>query len=319
MFGCIPNRKQTREYLDAGKKPPLETLRENAVPWDSNEIPPISTWKSVKEKLETFNGVISKNWFERKVYRDNPGLLITSQGSIGSCAGVSLYDRCYQTTLINQVGMGSEQTIEPVNALVTWLISKGGLRAGGQSIASVLEYGREVGIYPSRLVGKYDSGSRYDSDWRKYDEAAKSRQMGFALIEEENGEQLSALDLVDSIIKCCRGGLSVEIGQSRAVRDGVQTNSDGVDVGVIGGSWSHATAFSGYKKVNGNDYVFWINSHGNIYKSNDGTPDYGCWFGRDELYRFVNCSFCDVAVITYAESPYGTVNSNLNPLEVKNR
>ena len=67
--------------------------------------------------------------------------------------------------------------------------------------------------------------------------------------------------------------------------------------------------------VNGAEYAYWINSHGRLYESNDGSPAIGGWMSKDTVKRFCSSNYCDAAICTYVESPHGEDNLNLNPVE----
>jgi len=46
---------------------------------------------------------------------------------------------------------------------------------------------------------------------------------------------------------------------------------------------------SPYREVNGTEYIGWVNSHGERYKSSDeGEPADMCWMNRDLVERFVS-------------------------------
>lgn len=320
-FGWIANEVDRRSCRAKGIAAAIDAVHDLVCPWDGTDQPTIVTYAdysahlaALADEADLLREVgLYRNWWERQAYKD--GLLIDSQGSIGSCAGVSYYDRCYITTLVNQIGNGSEQSVEPVNALASWLISKGGSRSGGQTIAAVVQYGSELGVYPAALVGEYDASSRYDSGWRRFDSEANKRQMGACLLEDSNGWSLDAGDMADAILLACRAGKTVEIGQSIGVRSGRTMDSNGVSVVQLAGGWAHATAFSGWKIVNGAEYAYWINSHGRLYESNDGSPAIGGWMSKDTVKRFCSSNYCDAAICTYVESPHGKDNLNLNPVE----
>lgn len=317
-YGWVPNSQQAAQAAELGMASDTELLRTHIVPWDATDQPTVTTWDSYAdfceeeaEKCDAFRraGQLFNWWEAAKLLNvDVKKLMIASQGAVGSCAGVSLYDRCYQMTLLNQIAAGSEQAIESVNALATWLISKNGSRSGGQTIAAALRYGAELGVYPAALVGSYDATARYERRWRNFDADAQARQIGSAVIES-HGESLARI-----IVTACRANKAVEIGNSLAVRDGVTRDVNGVYVVNTGGYWMHATAFCGYQKIAGDEYVFWANSHGNIYSASDGTPDFGAWMDYDTLVRFCSGSYCDAAVVTYVESPQGLASNNLNPV-----
>ena len=322
-FGWIANEIERKLCTPLGLKASIDSLHEITCPWDGTEQPTIITYDSYSAYLASrAKDADSKrdagfllNWWDRPDY--NELLILASQGSIGSCAGVSMFDHCYQCTLLNQIGEGSEQTIEPVNAIVSWMVSKGGSRSGGQTIAAVLQYGAELGVYPAALVGAYSDSARYDSGWRKFDSEANKRQMGACLLEDPNGDGLGSGDMADAIMLACRAGLAVEIGQSIGVRSGRTLDSNGVAVVRLGGYWAHATAFCGWKEVKGTEYAYWVNSHGNIYEATDGTPAIGGWMDLDTVKEFCSSRYADAAICTYVESPHGVDNLDLNPLVCK--
>ena len=299
LFGCIPNAENPKLLSD------LKSRFE--VAWDAEDKPSLCSWESLKshleEKAETIQKLKSAGkyrfWWEtcRKLGLNPEKLLVPSQGNIGSCAGVSYFDRCYLITVLHQIAEGSEQQIEPVNALVTWLISKGWSIRGGQTISAVVMEGIETGVFPASMVGNYSAGWYDKRTAQDHAADAEKRQMGACLVPDSE-------DKFDALTLALQGGKAVEIGNSKAV-NGYDTDSNGVTVLTLGGSWSHATMFSEILDINGNPYYRWENTHDLICESEFG-PRFGGLMTPDGTKRFLDCTFCDLAVVTYAESPYDT-------------
>ena len=296
MFGCLPN-SETPEVM--------AELAGLEAPWDATDQPVLAEYASLKpwleEKAETNDRLRKqgglKPWWEvcEKMKLDPLEIVLPSQGSIGSCAGVSYFDHCYQIQLLKQIASGSEQTIEPVNALTTWLVSKGWSRGGGQSISAVVREGCQTGVFPASMVGKY-SASWYDrSAAAEHTADAQKRQMGASLVPD-------SADKVEAALLALRAGHVVEFGQNVAIR-GTDTDANGVTVLTLGGSWSHATMASEIVIINGTVYVRIENSHDSIYASALG-PKIGGLMTLDTFKRYVGGNWCDVAIVTHVESPY---------------
>ena len=95
-------------------------------------------------------------------------------------------------------------------------------------------------------------------------------------------------ELADEIIQSCAAGLSVALGNSTAV-NGCTIDSNGVKVATLRGSWAHATHFTSYRVVNGTEYIGWVNSHGERYKTSDESePADMCWMTRSLVEQFVS-------------------------------
>lgn len=306
-YGCEPNC--SKPYL-------MQDMEEMAIPWDAEDKPRLCTWETLKPYLESrvaLNEASPKNlkmWWEiaTKLGFEPEELLIPTQGSIGSCAGVSYFDRCYLIQLLKQVGNHfSEQKVVRVNALATWLKSKGWSRWGGQTISAVVKEGVETGVYAVENVGEYSYSWYNRSLADKFLPEAEKRQMGACLVPDKENK-------VDVIRLALKAGHVVEIGNSVAVSDGTKTDKNGVACVTCSGGWSHATMFSEYKVVNDTEYFRWENSHGKIYPNNAEEPRIGAWMTLDTLRRFTSSSFCDLAVVTYVEAPYDMkLKATLNP------
>lgn len=305
LFGCEPNFK---------KPELLKEIEASSVPWDASDKPSLCTWESLKpfleEKAEKFDNRKRKFWWEiaRELGHDPEVLITPSQGNIGSCAGVSYFERCFVIQLLKQIGNGfSEQQVEKVNALPTWLMSKNWSRWGGQTISAVTKEGTETGVFPARLVGDYSASWYEKQSALNHVADAEKRQMGACLVPGD-------IDAVEVIRLALKAGHVVEIGNSTAIADGTNKDENGMDTVRCAGYWSHATMFSEYKIVNGSEYFRWENSHGLIYENDCDEPRIGGWMTLETLRQFTSSTFCDLTVVTYVESPYQEgVKPSLNP------
>lgn len=298
FYGCVPNAANPQVTAE---------IASLAAPWDATDKPTISSWSSLKpwleEKAESKDRLRSQGkspfWWDicHRLGLDPLELITPSQGSIGSCAGVSYFDRCYLFTLLHQIADGSEQQIEPVNALASWLRSKGWSRWGGQSISAVVKEGCSGGVYPASMVGTYSAGWNDKSAADAHTADAEKRQMGACLVPDSE-DKFEAADLA------LRAGLVVEIGNSRAVAEGTEKDSNGVPVLSLSGSWSHAHVASELVIINGKVYYRWDNTHGPIYDGTQHGPTTGGVMTPDTFRRFLDSSFCDLAIVTHVESPY---------------
>lgn len=314
IYGCRPNTEAPEL---------LEEIERLAAPWDGIEKPPIVKWDSIRPHLE-----ISALHFDKKREQEKflyfweiakelgfqiEDLFYSSQGSIGSCEGFSLYQNAYLATLLKQIAAGSEQTVEKVNALVTWLYSKGWSRLGGQTISAGAKYGAEIGVFPESKVGRY-SASWYDKDRAETakEEAAK-RQICTSLIPDD-------VDKLEAVTLCLRANHVVQIGCSQAIR-GSHIDEKGRAVGELGGWWSHAILISelDVDQETGEKMFRIENSHGNIYPNRDGSPQFGFWVSEKDMKRILDGGFADLLLVVYVESPTDPkASKNLNPPEVQN-
>lgn len=197
--------------------------------------------------------------------------LYFSQQSLGSCMSHADHFAMHSTTLI-QIGLGYPFNYDPFNPVVTFGIIKGNL-IGGLDVASMYNGSNKLGHYPIKYVG--DDNTRMPSNYKQYITQATGYQAAVMFLDFRGTE------LADEIIQCCRAGLAVPFGNSNAVSGSV-IDKKGLPVAVIGGKWAHATHFTYYRIVNGIEYVFWVNSHGPRYRTNDEScPQDGCWMTRE--------------------------------------
>jgi len=215
--------------------------------------------------------------------RGTKSRLYWSQGSQPSCmahadafAGAS--------GILARIALGDNRVYVPCNPIVTFAISKGGSLRGGQTVSVMSKFANDTGHFPEYLVG--ENNQSIPADYRKYADNARDHQWSIAFLTGKN-----ASDLAGQIIECCKAGFGVAFGNSTAVR-GAGTDSNGIKTASIGGNWSHATGFNSYRKFNGTEYVFWVNSHGAIYgSSNEGEPADGAWMSRKQIETMCQTMF----------------------------
>lgn len=283
-FGCIPNSKDPEAMAEVAIK---------EAPWDAFEKPPVSTWKSFKDFLEAQPDQ-TVNWFEKV---DPYEYFTPSQSYRPNCAGFAMANAATCALISQKENRFSEQVLAKFNPFVTWIKSKNGSVSGGQSIAGIAIAGNDYGNYLVQDVGDYNPDRVIRTTQPEEDEDALQHQIGYCLYDGN--------EPWEAILLACRKGYACFVGNGRAV-GGCSRDPNGVPVANLSGSWSHATAFAGYQVVNGIQYVFWINSHGDIYESDGFTPRFGCWMSESILRTFMASSFNDCAIVTYTEAPYNT-------------
>ncbi|MGL6193243.1 MAG: hypothetical protein ACRC2T_00305 [Thermoguttaceae bacterium] len=209
--------------------------------------------------------------------RKKSSRLYFSQGGLGSCCGHA-FAFAWHSSLLQLIARGAPLVYTSHNPVVTWSITKNGSIRGGQSISEGAKGVNLIGNFPEELVG---TNNQSVPEYKKYIEEAKRYQSAILFLNFKGKE------LADEIIKCCAAGLSVVIGNSTAV-SGSKIDSNGVKIAVLSGSWAHATHFTAYRIVNGIEYIGWVNSHGDRYKSSDeGEPSDLCWMPRSIVEQFV--------------------------------
>ena len=321
-YGCVPNKN--RPEAVAG-------ILSRAVPWDGGDVPPVVSWKSFSEQLEQKPDIEADWWTGIDLEKH----FTASQSYRPNCAGFAKANASECALLLQRKYRYSEQKVEKINPMVCWQLSKGGSVSGGQSIAEMASAGNQYGNFLVSDVGEYDPAVVFNRTEKKADDNALAHQDSICLYDGN--------DPASAILLICRKGYSCFVGNSNAVA-GVKIDENGVRVAVLGGYWSHAGAFAGFKIVNGKLYVFWLNSHGNIYNverggigityvedsaagnpkvpvdcfdmvaSYDGTPAFGAWMDEQTLRRFMSSSFNDLCAIPYTEAPYDeTITPTLNP------
>jgi len=236
--------------------------------------------------------------------------LYFSQGNVPNCMGCADAFAGH-SAILSRMAMGDNRIYTSFNPMVTWAITKGGSTRGGQTVSEQAKGANEYGHFPESLVGSYKQ--KMPVNWRNYIEDALDYQWSLAFLPGRN-----VADLADQIIAVCKGGFAVAFANSTAV-NGATTDSNGVKIARIAGSWAHATSFTSYRVVNGTEYIFWVNSHGPIYgSSEEGEPADGCWMTRSQVETMCKTSFhygAPYAVIP--ESVWNADSRLITDIEVK--
>jgi len=266
--GCLPEDSFARETV--------ELLEASAVSFSTLYTAgdmPVLQWDSAFEQFLDRRG----NVLEDMLLDGNPmfpwtvwnqhvrsGNLYFSQGQTPSCMGHA-DDFAYRSSLLMSIGLGTPIRWDETDPYRTWLLSKNGNARGGQSVGVMAHFANKNGHV---LKGTKTASSQHQS----------------ALIFlQGKGDELA-----DKIRRCNRAGLGVALGNSTAV-NGTMLDKNNIQVATLGGQWAHATSFNAWLKKNGQEYVFWTNSHGKRYtKGTLAEPADGAWMRVDkELLAFL--------------------------------
>ena len=203
------------------------------------------------------------------------GRLFINQGARDSCANHAL-DHAFCASMLYEIALGSPLIYESFNGIYGHYVSKGNVMAGGQTIPATADFVNRHGLYPESLVG--EDNQSVPRDYAQFEERVKTWQAAVIYLGDT--------DLAEKITRCNKGGIGVALGNSLAVA-GDKTDKNGVPIPILSGYWGHATAFIGYQIVNAAIYLFWINSHGEIYTSYLGGPKSGLWMTQGQLEEFL--------------------------------
>lgn len=195
------------------------------------------------------------------------------QGSVPSCSmhGAA---HAYQCMTLTSIALGAPLYYEAFNPIYPFYAARGGNLAGGLDLYTVAEWVNEKGLMPASLVGD-DNLHVSRAKLSKMDDGVKW-QAGIVLLEDDFDERIR---------RACRALCSVCFGaghfysRSKVDRRGVRV-MDGRSYG------GHAQAFTAWMEVDGEEYVYNLNSHGDIYRSENGEPENGAWVGTGTLGRY---------------------------------
>jgi hypothetical protein len=253
--------------------------------WELGDMPVIKWGPNfdtfIKKEIDAMdmladNGYCTLPWVVRDYLLQKgtikDGTLYFSQGSIGSCSahGDSF---AYHSALATQIGRGSPLEYKPINPIYHFAWSKGGSLSGGQTVTAIAKASNGLGKYPIENVGS-NNQSYNKSLQQQFANVAAKHQTAYAFIDGNVDAQ------VNKIFDVCHAGYGVAFANSTAV-SGATTDSNGVKIARISGSWAHMMAWAAYRKVKGTEYIFWINSHGGRYgQSDEKEPADGAWMTR---------------------------------------
>lgn len=194
-----------------------------------------------------------------------------NQGSIPSCS-MHAAVHAFQASLLVTMALGSPLAYEAYNPIYPFYIARGGNLGGGLDIFTTAEQANQGGFYPVSLVGN-DNLHVDRSNITKYSEDAKKFQSGIVFIEG---------DYENKIVKACRALCSVCFGSGRYFQN-ARNDSNGVKVMSGIGYGGHAQCFTGWREIDGEEYIFNQNSWGDVYgQSKEDEPASGAWLGAEE-------------------------------------
>lgn len=255
-----------------------------------------SFWKFVDERTERRkslwdNGYCDLPWEVLKALpneqikmagsRNGIRKLYWTQGNVGSC--MSFGDsNAYTATILSNIAMGSNQVLCLVNSLVSWAKAKGGSLRGGLAVSEMAKAAITYGHFPEYLVGVYST--KLPQGYDNAEAEAMKLQGSPVFLSGKTPD-----DLTEETFRLCRAGIGVACANSTAV-SGVTTDSNGIKVAVIRGSWAHAWAFVGHRKFKGEEYLAWCNSHGAIYGESEGCPGDMLWMPKHQVKQMFSTS-----------------------------
>ena len=268
MNGCLPQDSLDRETVEL-----LEASAVSFATLYSVGDMPVLKWDDAFEQFLDRRGNVLEDMlldgcplFPWTVWNKHVrcGQLYFSQGNTPSCMGHA-DDFAYRSGLLTSMGLGAPLCWHETDPYQTWLLSKNGLFRGGQSVGVMAHFANKNGHV---LKGSKAASTQHQS----------------ALVFLSGNET----GLADKIRRCNKAGFGVALGNSTAV-NGTTLDKNNIQIATLGGHWAHATSFNAWLKKNGQEYVFWTNSHGKRYtKGTLGEPADGAWMRVDkELLAFL--------------------------------
>jgi len=283
--GCLPADDYDEELLEA-----MSAAAVSISGWERGGDMPIIAWDSTFERYMRSRQVALQrivdsgfSWFPWDIIPALPSnfrrgnQFAFSQQSVPSCAGFAAAFAKHASTLTD-IALGQPMLYNPYNPLVTWVISKGGSMRGGQSIAAIGAAVNRHGNFPIEVAG--DNVTR-QPDTRTHANVALNYQSGLCWMPTDN--------LVDRVFEAAKAGFGIFLGNTIKV-GGSSTDRNGVRVATLSGSWNHATSINSWVTVGGEEYVYWLNSHGRRYTAADilGSPADGAWMTKAIASRFLS-------------------------------
>ena len=293
----------------------LSSAPAGVYPWDETDKPPVVHWsdfepivlEQAKYRDKQRQAGIT-NWPWQIAERFGIPWTDPNQGSLGTCAGFAA-DTASWCMLLQHLADGIELEFVPTNPYPAWVLGREdtNYRGGGASMSMVLNGINRYGRFPVAKVGTYSESTSSRVNWRQRTDEAEKFQAGCCYLGN-----LSSRELADAILLCVRAGHPIAFGGSTAVSNSA-VYLNGVKTGTLRGSWSHATAFIAYRKVNSEIYLAHINSWGKIYGVGryENDPASVIWLSEKSVRKMCAGRYRDAFAITYAESLPGQVNWKL--------
>ena len=279
--GCLPLTRDQEKRLEAAVSAAV-SLPEYS--WQNESDMPVIRWDDAFDRWLDRRIALADKYQKKglcllpwEVYKALPAsarktnVYAWNQGSLPSCSMHGAV-HAFQSSLLTALALGSPLEYEAFNPIYPFYLARGGNVAGGLDIFTTAEWANEKGFYPVSLVGSdnlhVDSGKT-----KEYADDALRYQSGIVYIEG---------DYETKIVKACRALCSVCFGSGRYFTDS-RTDSNGIKVMAHVGYGGHAQCFTGWREVDGEEYIFNQNSWGDAYgQSAEGEPGSGSWLGEEE-------------------------------------
>lgn len=280
-LGLIPLSEE-RQKLQAAKLAASPEYRIDYA-WSAFDSMPSLRWSSDYEDLLAEKSALREQ-YERAGYsllpwhifgalpnnRKKSAILCWNQGNRPSC---SLHGaaHAFQAAELISIALGAPIMFDSANPIYNFWLGRGGNYAGGLDLLTVASEINERGLFTVSMVGE-DNLSVTQEGLAKEPEA-KKHQAGIVTIED---------DFVERIIQVCKGLGAVCFGSGVYATAAVE-DKNGMRVMSSFSRGGHAQAFYGYKVVNGTEYVWDQNSHGDLYGKTPNEPSSGAWVTRKQL------------------------------------
>lgn len=322
-LGLVFNRENQAYCTARGLKSDSELIASRMIPWDSSKQPAIISFDDWAKYLKPLaatrreyysNGGI--NVFFWEIVNDIDTLFGTTQQQ-NDCAAWAT-ERCITARILHQIIEGAEMTPQRFNPMALYAYSSDNqpevgqrIQNTGRTLYAVANASNAIGSATAGTAGEYDGRVVYTQKMLDAKKEAADRQLGWALYDTTDKTEDN---IVDDIFDSLATKHPVLIGNTTAVQDGTIKDANGVYIGQVNGmGWGggHATSFLDYRVVNNTEYVFWANSHGNIYHGIDASPDWGCWLTKGLVKSLMGGRYFDIVFSTWAEAPHLPSNYNL--------
>ena len=280
-LGCLP--------LTAPRRKELERAAADAVSmpeylWQRQADMPVVKWDAYFEKWLDRRIALADAYAARgfclhpwEIFRALPesarrgNIFAWDQGNLPSCSmhGAA---HAYQCATLTAIALGAPLYYESFNPIYPFYGARGGDLSGGLDLWTAADWVNRRGMTPVSLVGPDNLRVRRENI-PLIDEARKW-QGAIVLIED---------DFERKIFRACRALCSVSFGSGRLF---TRSRIDGGGVKVMDGAASggHAQCFTAWRAIGGTEYIFNLNSHGDIYGATaEGEPAAGAWVTAEHL------------------------------------
>lgn len=284
LNGCIPLSAEGRKLLERAAD------RAVSMPeylWERQGEMPVIKWDDRFEKWLDRRIDLARRYAEHgfclhpwEIYRSVPAtvrradIFAWDQGPLPSCSmhGAA---HAYQCATLTAIALGAPLFYEAFNPVYPFYGARGGNLDGGLDLWTAADWVNRKGLLPvsvagsdnlhvrPEIVGLLDRGIQW--------------QGAIVLIED---------DFAEKILRACHALCAVSFGSGRLfTRSRIDRNGIKVMDGAASGG--HAQCFAGYRTYRGTEYLFNLNSHGEVYGvSDEGEPASGAWVTREHLNAY---------------------------------